>query len=112
VDATVAAAGGSLPSAVVNVGGGETVSVSDALTIAADVLEHPVPTLVTAAVRGDVPQTSADLSVAAALLHYRSKVDLRTGMRRQAQWLRGLPDNVLLNFTPTATVQERTPCLS
>ncbi|MDQ1496597.1 MAG: hypothetical protein QOG69_3080 [Actinomycetota bacterium] len=111
VDATIAAARVRLPSAVVNVGGGETVSVSDALTIAADVVGRPVPTVATAPVRGDVPQTSADLSVAAGLLHYRPKVDLRTGMRRQTQWLRGLPDDLLRNFTPTAN-QECTGCLS
>jgi nucleoside-diphosphate-sugar epimerase len=110
VDATVAAARIPLPSAVLNVGGGTAVTVTEALAIAADVVGRPIPTATTAAVRGDVPQTSADLSVASDLLQYRPKVDLRTGMRRQAEWLRGLPDDLLNTFTQTST-QEHTPCL-
>ena len=111
VDATVAAARILLPSAVLNVGGGTTVTVTEALATAADVVGRPIATLTTSPVSGDVPQTSADLSVASGLLHYRPKVDLRTGMSRQAEWLRGLPDDLLRTFIPSVT-QEHPTCLS
>jgi nucleoside-diphosphate-sugar epimerase len=100
VDATVAAAEVQVPAAVINVGGGSSVSLIDVITAAREVTGNPVPLTAVAPQAGDVPSTAADLSLARLLLGYQPRVDLLTGMARHTEWLRGLPEKLLRAYTP------------
>jgi nucleoside-diphosphate-sugar epimerase len=112
VAATVKAADLNLPAAVVNVGGGSSVSLIDVITTASHVTGNPVPLTAIGAQPGDVPATSADLMLANLLLAYQPKTDLATGMRRHAEWLRRLPVDVLRMYQPEpeTTGDEATAC--
>ncbi len=113
VDASIAAARKDIPTTVVNVGGGSSASLIDVIGIARDVVGRAVPLTAVEACAGDVPATAADLSLASTLLDYNPRTDLRSGMARQADWLRRLPADLLLRFTPPpAAVEELTSCSS
>ncbi|MEV0898188.1 NAD-dependent epimerase/dehydratase family protein [Actinoplanes sp. NPDC049802] len=100
VSATMAAADVQVPAAVVNVGGGSSVSMIDVIRAVRDVTGNPVPLTASGAQPGDVPATSADLALAHILLGYRPQVDLHTGMSRHATWLRGLSPESLRMYIP------------
>jgi nucleoside-diphosphate-sugar epimerase len=111
VEATIAASRRDVPSTVINVGGGSCVSIIDLCRMVREVTGNPVPLTAVEPCAGDVPATSADLTVASALLGYRPRTDLLTGMTRQVEWLRQLPPNLLQRFTPPkAGVQEVPAC--
>ena len=113
VDATLAAADGRVPTTVVNVGGSAPVSLIDVIDVARDVTGHPVPLTAVPAWPGDVSATAADFSLAAALLGYQPRVGLPAGMRRQAEWLRRLPADLLPRFAPPpVAVEEVAACSS
>ncbi|WP_327720275.1 NAD-dependent epimerase/dehydratase family protein [Streptomyces sp. NBC_00490] len=98
VDATVAAAGTAARDEIVNVSGGASVSLLDALTVAAAVTGRRVPLDVTGARPGDARATVADPSHARRLLDHRPRVSLAEGLARQARWLRGLDQDQLKVF--------------
>jgi nucleoside-diphosphate-sugar epimerase len=100
VEATVAAGRADASAIVVNVGGGTSVSMAEALRHAGGVIGSPVRVNAVATQAGDVAVTAADLSVARALLGYRPRTDLRSGMTVQAEWLRSLPSSLLGAFAP------------
>jgi len=113
IDATLAAADSSVPTTVVNVGGGAPVSLIEVIDVAREVTGHPVPLTAVPPRPGDVSATAADLSLAAALLGFQPRVDLPAGMRRQAQWLRQLPAGLLPRFAPPpVAVEEVAACSS
>jgi nucleoside-diphosphate-sugar epimerase len=114
VDATMAAAQVNAPAAVINVGGGSSVSMIDVIGMARDVTGNPVPLTAVRPQAGDVPATAADLTLARLLLNYQPRTDLRTGMTRHAEWLRTLPPELLRTYAPPpATTDEEVPsCLS
>ena len=87
VAATIAASHRHSTDEVINVGGGSSVSVVEALDIVARVTERPVPLNPSGPQAGDVPCTRADLTLAQELLGYRPAVDLAEGVRRQAEWM-------------------------
>jgi len=87
VAATIAAARLDRDWAVLNVGGGTSVTVREVLRLAHEVTGRPVPVREVAEQPGDVAATEADLTVARRLLDFRPRVDLRTGLARQAEWL-------------------------
>jgi nucleoside-diphosphate-sugar epimerase len=99
VAATTAAASLDCQEEVINVGGGTSVSLIDAIGIASQVLGIPIPLDAAPAQAGDVPVTSADLQTARELLGYEPKVALAEGLARQADWLRGLDPAYLSAFT-------------
>ncbi len=101
VDATLAASRIEAGAAIVNVGGGTSVSLIELLGVVRDLTGSPVSLTAVAARAGDVAATAADLSTARALLGYEPRVDLRTGMRRHVRWLRQLPPDVLRTFVPS-----------
>lgn len=101
VDATIAASRIEQHQAVVNVGGGASVSMIDLIGIVRDLTRSPVPLTALAAQPGDVTATAADLTNARAWLGYQPSVDLRTGLARHLEWLRGLPPQALRLFDPT-----------
>ncbi|GAA1393448.1 NAD-dependent epimerase/dehydratase family protein [Catellatospora coxensis] len=99
VAATMAAAKIDAQEEIINVGGGASVSMIEAIDIASEVAGRPVPLTAVAAQPGDVPATRADLSLARELLGYQPAVDIREGLARQAEWLRGLPAELVSTFT-------------
>jgi nucleoside-diphosphate-sugar epimerase len=111
VEATIAAARPTVPTTVINVGGGSSVSLIRVISLASDIVGAPVPLDAVGPVAGDVPGTAANLWLASALLGYGPKTDLRAGMTAQARWLRSLPGDVLRRFAPvTSTVEGATTC--
>jgi nucleoside-diphosphate-sugar epimerase len=100
VDATVKAAHVNASAAIVNVGGGSSVSMLDVLRLAQDVTGNPVRLTTLPSQAGDVAATMADLSAARVLLGYRPRTDLRAGITRHAEWLRRIPPDLMPAFTP------------
>lgn len=98
VAATMAAATLDKPWTVLNIGGGSSVTMLEAVDLAGELIGRPVPLARDAAQAGDVPTTAADLTAARTLLRYRPKVDLRAGIALQAQWLRQLPPELFGRF--------------
>lgn len=88
VEATVAA--GSAPQAAgpVNVGGGSTISVNEALAVISAILGRELETVRGGAVPGDVRHTSADPARARELLGYRPRTGIEEGLLREVEWLR------------------------
>ena len=101
VDATIAASRIEQHQAVVNVGGGASISMIDLIGIVRDLTGSPVPLTTIATQPGDVTVTAADLTNARAWLGYQPSIDLRTGLTRHLEWLRGLPPRALRLFDPT-----------
>ncbi|MGW4463013.1 NAD-dependent epimerase/dehydratase family protein [Micromonospora sp. NPDC004704] len=99
IAATIAAAYIDARHAVVNVGGGESISMLGAIEVASKVTGRRVPVKVTDAQAGDVPATSADLTFAGRLLGYWPTVGLHEGMARQSAWLVSLSRDRLAAFT-------------
>lgn len=99
VTATLAAARLEAQAAVVNVGGGASVSMLALIDEAARVTGRQVPVKVVAAQPGDVPATAADPTRAHRLLGYWPTVGLHEGLARQAAWLVNLSDDRLAAFT-------------
>ena len=99
VAATIAAADADAKDEVINVGGGASVSMIEAIGIASQVVGRPIPLTAVAAMPGDVPATRADLTLARELLAYRPTVELHEGLTSQAAWMRDLPNEWLVAFT-------------
>lgn len=97
VDATIAASHIHSTDEVINVGGGSSVSVIEALAVVSRVTERPVPMDACDPQAGDVPCTRADLTLAQDLLGYRPAVDLVEGVRRQAEWMVATDRQLLLD---------------
>jgi nucleoside-diphosphate-sugar epimerase len=100
VAATVSAAAPKAAGAVINVGGGASVSMLDVLELGRAVTGRKIPLLPLGPQDGDVAATEADLTVARRLLDYRPRVGLHEGMSRQADWLAALPDSVRASLLP------------
>ncbi|MEV7989519.1 NAD-dependent epimerase/dehydratase family protein [Micromonospora sp. NPDC085948] len=110
IDATIAAADVRENAAVVNVGGGTSVSMTDLIALAREATGKPVPVKVTSEQFGDVTATEADLTLARTLIGYQPKVDLRTGISRQAEWLRQLPPELLGRYISRLQNEEVAAC--
>ncbi len=100
VAATLAAAEADVTAAVVNIGGGSSVTMLDVLGLAHEVTGKPVPVVPADPQAGDVAATEADLTLARRVLGYQPAVDLREGMARQATWLSDLPDPLRMSLLP------------
>jgi nucleoside-diphosphate-sugar epimerase len=85
VTATIAAAR-AVP-AIVNVGGGSSVSMIELIDLAQEVTGRSIRIERRPAHPGDVAATVADLTRAKQILGYRPAVSLRSGLTRQARWL-------------------------
>lgn len=110
VTATIAASKLTLPAAVMNVGGGSSVSMIDVIGAAREVTGNPVPLTATASLAGDVPATAADLTLAHLLTGYQPHTDLVSGMRRHADWLRQLPSDLMRLYVPAPLmIEEEVP---
>ncbi len=87
VAAAVAAAAVSAYAEVVNVRGGRSVALREVVRVVGEVTGRSVPLLDGVDRPGDVHQTQADLTRAAALLGYRPTVGLAEGIGRQWAWM-------------------------
>lgn len=85
--ATVAAATADTQLAVVNVGSGRSVTLSEVLDLVAAITGTAVPVLRRLDQPGDVEATAADLTSARQLLGYEPMTDLAEGLRQQWTWL-------------------------
>src|SRR5262249_7757909 len=73
---------------ILNLGGAETTSLADLVTLLAAELAVEPRIEYLPAQPGDVPITYADVSKAARLLAYSPKVPIREGLRRFVAWYR------------------------
>jgi UDP-glucose 4-epimerase len=89
VDASMAAAESEAVGLAINIGGGSRVTVNSAVAVIGDLLGRDLAITYSAAARGDVRHTAADTSLAASLLGYKSRVELRTGLAAQIEWRTG-----------------------
>jgi nucleoside-diphosphate-sugar epimerase len=105
VAATVAAATAEVTAAVINVGGGSSVSMLDVVEMATAVTGRPVPIVTAATQAGDVAVTEADLSLARRMLGYRPRVGLREGMDRHARWLAAHPASLRMSLLSTRQLE-------
>jgi nucleoside-diphosphate-sugar epimerase len=92
VTATLAAAEAGVMAAVVNVGGGTSITMRQAIQLAEEVTGRPVAVAELDDQAGDVRATEADLTLAGRVLGYRPAVELHDGMAAQAAWLATLTD--------------------
>jgi nucleoside-diphosphate-sugar epimerase len=106
VAATIAAADIDSPAAVINIGGGSSVSMTGVIAVAREVTGYPFPLTAVHAQPGDVHATAADLTTARLLLGYEPSTDLRAGMARQADWLRGLSPDLLRIYAPSPMITD------
>ncbi|MEU5669066.1 NAD-dependent epimerase/dehydratase family protein [Micromonospora parva] len=98
VAATIAASQVDAQCAVVNIGGGASVSMRGAIQEASTVTGRHIPVQVADVQPGDVPSTAADLTLAGRLLGYWPTVGLHEGMARQSAWLVNLSRDRLTAF--------------
>jgi nucleoside-diphosphate-sugar epimerase len=90
VEATVAAIDGAATGEVYNVGGGESITVNEAVSVIADALRVEPSLLRGPAVPGDQRHTRADTTKAERAFGYRPSIGPREGLRRQVQWHQAL----------------------
>jgi UDP-glucuronate 4-epimerase len=85
--ATVDAGTADLPSGVVmNVGGGDPVTMNELITVVADAVGRSVPVERRATSPGDVRRTGGVTDLAARFLGWRPEISLAEGVRRQSSW--------------------------
>jgi UDP-glucose 4-epimerase len=89
VKATRAAAESGKPGGVYNVGGGERVSLNRVIALVQEVTGRALRVERAAAQKGDMRDTFADTSAAAADLGFRSSMSLRDGLVREWNWMTG-----------------------
>ena len=90
VEGTLAALEGGRIGEVYNIGGGESLTVNEAIASIAAVLEVEPIIERAQAQPGDQRRTGADTSRAERTFGYRPSVGAREGLRRQVDWHRGL----------------------
>jgi UDP-glucose 4-epimerase len=91
VKATRAAADSGRPGCVYNVGGGERIALHRVLELIQEVTGRRVSVRREASQKGDMRDTFADTSAAAADLGFRSTVSLRDGLGREWSWIQTIP---------------------
>jgi nucleoside-diphosphate-sugar epimerase len=89
VAGTIAAARRGRPGAVYNIGGGAPASLAEVMEILTGILGPPARVAHDAAFPGDPRATRADTTRARGELDYRPETDLRAGLTRMAEWMRG-----------------------
>jgi UDP-glucose 4-epimerase len=89
IAATVAAAERGRDGAVYNIGGGNPARLSEVLEMLAALADRPARVRREGASPGDPRATRADTRRARAELGYRPATDLRAGLARMTEWMRG-----------------------
>lgn len=88
VAANIAAGRAAAAGVAVNIGGGSQASVNTVLRLIQELLGSPLEVRHGEAQPGDVRHTSADTTLAAELLGFEPRVDLRDGLAAEVDWLR------------------------
>ncbi|MDP9380914.1 MAG: NAD-dependent epimerase/dehydratase family protein [Chloroflexota bacterium] len=88
VAANVAAGISDATGVALNIGGGSQVTVNEVIGILEELLDMDIRVDYASSQRGDVRHTSADTSLAASLIGYEPRVDLRAGLAQEARWVR------------------------
>ncbi|MDF2977054.1 MAG: capI [Actinomycetospora sp.] len=78
------------PGTVLNISGGSSVSLNEALAVLERVVGRELDVVRHERTAGDVFRTGGDASRAAQILGWRPEVSLEEGLRRQADWMRGV----------------------
>jgi UDP-glucuronate 4-epimerase len=78
------------PGTVLNISGGSSVSLNEALAVLERVVGRELDVVRHERTAGDVFRTGGDASLAARILGWRPEVSLEEGLRRQADWMRGV----------------------
>jgi UDP-glucuronate 4-epimerase len=86
ISGTVAAAEQGRPGSVYNLGGGESVSMTEVIELLGELLERPVRLHREAATRGDARRTSADGRRAREELGYQPETAIAEGIAAQLEW--------------------------
>jgi nucleoside-diphosphate-sugar epimerase len=73
---------------VLNVGGGQSASMSEVITLLGGLAGGPVPVIAGASQWGDVRRTGADTTAARACLGWAPRVGLVEGLRSELEWVR------------------------
>jgi nucleoside-diphosphate-sugar epimerase len=92
VNATIAAARRGIPGRVYNVGGGSRVTLNQALDVLQNVIGVPLVINRVAVQRGDVRDTLADTTLAAADLSFAPAVTFQTGLAAEWAWFQAAHD--------------------
>jgi UDP-glucuronate 4-epimerase len=87
-DATVRATTAHDPGPVLNVGGGQSASMAEAITLLGGMAGGQVPVHVGPSQRGDVRRTGADTTAARARLGWAPQIGLADGLRSELDWVR------------------------
>jgi UDP-glucose 4-epimerase len=90
VDATVGALENGPEGEALNVGGGSSVTLNQALDVLAQALGRPVKRHHIETQKGDVTDTLSDNSRAREVLGFAPKVALYDGLARQCEWMRSI----------------------
>ncbi len=88
VDAIMATIEADCAGAVINLGGGNVVSVNQVLAVLAEIHGAPLRRNDVGAQKGDVKHTWADIERAGQLLGYAPQVALADGLRAEYEWLK------------------------
>lgn len=91
---------------ITNIGGGQSVSLTDLIALASEVAERKVQVSYREAKPGDVPSTSADHTRARATLGYLPVIGLKEGLQREYDWLQNLKPTVLQAFLTSEAPRE------
>jgi len=91
VEATRAAADSGRPGCVYNVGGGERISLNRVMALIGEVTGRRLRVNRGTSQKGDMRDTFADTSAAAADLGFRASMSLRDGIGREWSWIEGIP---------------------
>lgn len=87
VAANIDAAAGDVVGAVMNVGGGSRVTVNEVLNWLQEIIGKKLNVERTQRQAGDVRHTGADISLARKLIGYNPSVNIKQGLRAEAEWM-------------------------
>ena len=88
IDANIKASNCSCtPGEVFNIGGGSRISVNDTIKILEDISGKKAKIEYLESQKGDVAHTSADISRAKSALEYGPKVNIKTGLMNEYEWM-------------------------
>ena len=90
IDANISAASSGGNGEVFNIGGGSRISVNGIIKILEDISGKKAKVKYLENQKGDVAHTSADISKAKAALRYSPKIDIKTGLEKEYEWLKNI----------------------
>lgn len=91
VDANIKAANCGCPAGeTFNIGGGSRISVNDMIKMLEDISGKKAIVKYVESQKGDVAHTGADISKARAAFNYTPKVDIKSGLEKEYEWLKNL----------------------